>query len=235
MTSSSSLYVAHPRGRCPDCPGTRQSVFDALVSAADGCRLRCTSLDARDPIPDSWFGEGRLLLVRRGVIIRERLDPRGGVVAVDAVGPGCLLPLPDDPRVTPDSAPCGYAATGARVCVAGSDVVERALRAEPAVAHDLLRMQCEAMVRLERLADARGRSSSRARVAALFCALADTLSPPVQRDRIPAGVQQRDLAHMLGMRHETLCRVIGALERIGGVERSPNGIRIADRSLLEEG
>ena len=63
--------------------------------------------------------------------------------------------------------------------------------------------------------------------------LADTLSPSRRRDRIPAGLQQRDLAHLLGMRHETVCRALGTLEHKGAVMREPDGLRIADRTILE--
>jgi hypothetical protein len=35
------------------------------------------------------------------------------------------------------------------------------------------------------------------------------------------------------MRHESVCRVIAALSKRGVIERTPQGLRIADRAALE--
>ena len=58
--------------------------------------------------------------------------------------------------------------------------------------------------------------------------LAETLSPPRVRKRLPAGLQQRDLAKLIGLRHETFCRVLGQLESEGVIERDPDGILLVD-------
>jgi CRP-like cAMP-binding protein len=124
--------------------------------------------------------------------------------------------------------PTGYAATDLKVCLlaAGTEL-------EAPLATDLVRLQRDAMHRLERLADARGRANADHRVCALLRALCDTLTPPRPRDRLPVGLQQRDLGQLLGMRHETVCRVLTRLERLGVIARSDDGITITDRAQLD--
>jgi DNA-binding IclR family transcriptional regulator len=87
--------------------------------------------------------------------------------------------------------------------------------------------------RLERIAQARSRPSALARVAALLTALADTLSPPRRLPCIPAALQQRDLAALLAMRHESVCRAIQDLAREGLVRRDHEGLHLRDRERLE--
>ena len=215
---------------CPDCPAARQDVFAELVGVAKGdCAFHCPAVEPRSPVPERWFETYGLGLVRRGVLIRQRVDPQGRASAIDAAGPGCVFPLRD--WRGPSSA-SGYAATRLLVCLLPQDRLETSLTDRQDSALDLVRLQSEAMERLERITEARGRSSAESRVAALMCALADTLSPPRNRDRI-TGLQQRDIAALLSMRHETVCRVLGNLEAKGAVTRSSDGLRIADRSVLE--
>ncbi|MFW6023663.1 MAG: Crp/Fnr family transcriptional regulator [Myxococcota bacterium] len=216
---------------CPDCPATRLHVFEPLV--LDGsCRFRCVALTARRPVPGHWFSSYRLGLVRRGVLVRQRVDRQGRVTAVDAAGPGCLFVLGEPAEASTASVSTGYAATDLLVCLLSRETLEQSL-AEADTGRDLIQMQDAALERVERLADARGRSTAEARVAAVLCTLADTLSPPRQRDRIPADFQQRDVANLAGIRHETVCRTLGELERRGSVLRDSDGLQILDRELLE--
>jgi CRP-like cAMP-binding protein len=97
----------------------------------------------------------------------------------------------------------------------------------------IVALYASALDRLERIAHARSRSTALARVAALLCALADTLSPPRRLAYVPAALQQRDLAALLGMRHESVCRAVGTLARHGAVSRTGDGIALIDRAHLE--
>jgi CRP-like cAMP-binding protein len=216
---------------CPDCPATRLEVFEPLVLNG-GCRFRGLALAARRPIPGAWFSTYRMGLVRRGVLIRQRVDRQGRVTAVDAAGPGCMFLLGDPGEAAPASMVSGYAATDARVCLCSRTTMDEALKGAD-VCGDLIRMQEAALDRVERFADARGRPSAEARIAAVLVTLADTLSPPRQRDRIPADFQQRDVARLAGLRHETVCRLLGNLEGRGVVQRDREGLLIGDREALE--
>jgi hypothetical protein len=204
---------------CPDCVAQRLDTLLHLVEPE--CQLTSRPLDGRAFLPTRWFNDYAFGLVRRGVLIRQRVSSSGEAVAIDAAGPGCLVPLADaQPGVT------GYAATDLLVCLATEKSGDAS---DPRTASDLVALQRAAMDRIERLADARGRARAEHRVAALLRALCDTLSPPHTRTRLPSGLQQRDLALLLGMRHETLCRVLGRMERDGLVARTPDGIVVDDR------
>lgn len=216
---------------CPDCPAARKDAFAELVGLEKGdCAFHCVSVESRSTIPPRWFESYGIGMVRRGVLIRQRLDSQGRTSAIDAVGPGCVFPLRD--RRGP-SANAGYAANRLLVCLMPDQHLEVALQEKIEAAQDLVRLQCEAIERLERITEARGRSGAASRVAALLCALADTVSPEHRRDRTPDGVQQRDLAALLGIRHETVCRVLTQLESKGMLTREADCVRIEDRSALE--
>lgn len=227
-----TLQDSSSQSACPDCPATRQHAFEHMIKGArTACAFQCMTLEARAPIPDRWFGSYGAVLVRRGVIIRQRVDAHGRATAIDAAGPGCLVPLE---AATGPTATAGYAATRLLVCLCPTEVIEAAVgQSDDPTASDLLRMQRESIERLERIADARARSNVESRVSALLCSLADTLSPPRRRTRIPSGLQQRDLAVLLSVRHESVCRALGTLETRGALIREPDGIRILDRELLE--
>lgn len=217
---------------CPDCPATRLGVFESLIVDGGTCQFRCVALPARQPVPGGWFSTYRVGLVRRGVLIRQRIDRQGRVTSVDAAGPGCMFVLTDPGDFASASVATGYAATDLRICLCSRETLTESL-GEPGVSRDMIRMQDAALERVERLADARGRTTAESRVAAVLCTLADTLSPPRQRDRIPADFQQRDIANLAGIRHETVCRMLGDLERRGAVRREPDGLKIMQREMLE--
>jgi CRP-like cAMP-binding protein len=225
------LLAREAEAPCPDCPGVRQDVFFPLIHGKGACAFQCVTLAARDPIPQRWAEMYDFALVRRGILIRQRIDAHGRVTSVDAAGPGCLVLLaPADG--TRDAT--GYAASDAMLCLCMNEVADAALGIEESCARDLVRMQRQAMERMERLADARGRPTADGRVAALLCALADWLAPMRRSDDVPSGLQQRDLAELVGVRHETVCRSLRTLEARGLITRMRDEIRIADRKALEQ-
>lgn len=216
---------------CLECPAARQRAFSDLVGEGPGsCGFLRLTLEARAPIPARWYGTYRIGLIRRGVLIRQRVDSHGRVSAIDAAGPGCLVPLGE---TRGSVAGGGYAATRVLACVCPTDVLERAVRAGDTTAPDLVRLQAEALERVERIADARGRATVDERVAALLGALSQTLVPSSGVVAIPAGLQQRDMAALLGVRHESVCRSLKKLESRGLIARDAEGIRVTDRPALE--
>lgn len=208
------------------------------------CALRCVALSAREEIPTRWQREHAVGLVRRGVIIRQRSDAQGRASAVDAAGSGSLVPLtvalPPTPTVTEmhlvtnDDAhePLGYAATDARVCLLPASALGAALGRNGA-ARSFLWLSSHMLDRVERTAQARSRGTAESRVAALICALADTLSPNRVRDTLPAGLLQRDLAALGALRTESVCRSLQSLAQKRAISRQPDGIKILDRPALE--
>ena len=214
---------------CPDCPGARMGLLRSMIGETKfTCMFETVSVEGRAFTPTSWADRHAFGLVRRGVLIRQRLDETGSATAIDAAGPGCYFPLNADRA----SASCGYAATDLIVCLCPRAVLRRALAESGSANQDLMQLQLDALARVERLAQARGGKTVHRRVASLLRVLSETLSPPRTRDRLPSGLQQRDMAKLLGVRHETLCRVLRALEEDGAIERSPDGILLVDRSKL---
>jgi CRP-like cAMP-binding protein len=197
--------------------------------ASSGCLLRCVAIPAYGVLPVRWGRNPEFALVRRGIVVRQRIDAAGGATAVDAVGPGGLLPLRD----ASERGTAIYAAADAMLCVCTAKTLNVAVESSTGVARDVIRLQALALDRVERIGDARGRKTAAGRVAALLGALSDTLSPHRQLDVVPAGLRQRDLGALLALRHESVCRELGRLERSGATARVAEGIRIVDRAKLE--
>jgi len=215
------------RPHCVDCPTARTRCFEVAVGAgSSSCRFVKSTLSARAPIPSAWSTEYALVLVRRGVLVRTRSPKDGPSIAIDCVGPGSSLPL----SPTPDDV--GYAATEARVCLYPRAGLDRALAGEQGTARDVIGVLGRALDRVERFAAARGHGAVDARIARVLAVIADTLSPPRRSERLPPGLQQRDLARLAGVRHESFCRAIGKLERAGMVRREAEGLSILAHDAL---
>lgn len=218
------------RSICPDCPVKPRGALGALVDVATSrCALPSLLVPARHALPPQWFGAYGLALVRRGIIVRQRVDAGGSAVAIDAVGPGGAAPLLD----SAEKASGGYAADDALVCLVPTPALWGALDAGAPAANYVVALHLAALERVERIADARGRATPTRRVAALLCTLADTLAPPRRLGTVPAALQQRDMAALLAMRHESVCRALGALERRRCLVREGDGIRLLDRARIE--
>jgi hypothetical protein len=212
---------------CPDCPAKRGRVLEQLVDQPLGCAFRCLSVAAREPLPLSWRREYGLALMRRGIVVRQRTDAHGRATAIDVVGPGSAFPITEEGDGT-----TGYAVDDAMVCLCPSPVLGATIDGGNAGARAVVNAHAAVLTRVERIAEARGRASAASRVAALLVTISDTLC-----DRplacIPAAIQQRDLAALVALRHESVCRIIAALSRRGAIERTAQGLRIADRAALE--
>jgi CRP-like cAMP-binding protein len=160
------------------------------------------------------------------VLVRTRSGRQGSAVAIDCVGPGAGLPL------AAARGDVGYAATDALVCLYPRMGMDAALTTERGTARDVIALISRALDRVERLAEARGGATLDARVASVIAVIAETSSPPHRRERLPIGLQQRDLARLAGVRHESFCRALGRLERSGIVRRETDGLWIRDHEAL---
>ncbi len=212
---------------CVECPAARIGCFeDAVGAGKPACRFVKRALGARDPVPTAWASDYALVLVRRGVVVRTRAPQDGPSVAIDCVGPGAALPL------APNAIEIGYAATEVLVCLYPRVGLDETLAREPRTALDLILALAGALERVELLAEARGQRSADSRVARVLAVLADRLTPPERRDKLPLGLQQRDLARLAGVRPESFCRTLGKLERAGIVRRLPEGLQIERHDQL---
>jgi hypothetical protein len=167
-------------------------------------------------------------LVRRGIVVRQRVDVDGSATAIDVIGPGGAWPLLEGDLASTS----GYAADDALLCLVPRPRLTEAVDAGAPTASEVVALHCAALDRVERIAQARSRPSAVERVGALLVTLVDTLSPGRPVTCIPAALQQRDMAALLSMRHESVCRAMKTLERRGAVARTPEGLRMVDRARL---
>jgi len=229
-----STLGAEPAAKFPSAVATR-NVPDELRS--DGSQILTfdsQAIEAREALPQSWWERYSFALVRRGYLIRERSDGAGRATAIDAVGPGCWFPLDSGARHEHGPALSAHALSRTLLCLCDEAAVSDALRTGGASALKVHELDRQALARMERLADARGRASALAKVGALLCTLADTLRPNGDGgNRVPADFLQRDLAGLLSIRHESVCRVLRGMARSGLIERDSEGIFIRDRAELE--
>jgi hypothetical protein len=208
------------------------NVLEGLLDEAAGeSAFDSLAVEARSALPATWLSRYGFAMVRRGYLIRQRADPSGRATAVDAVGPGCCFPLDRTLAESGGARVLGYAVTRALVCLCDGETLERGLRDGGKVALQIHQLQSEAISRMERLADARARPGAAAKIAALLCALADTLRPGAER--IPAEFLQRDLAGLVSIRHESVCRVLRDFGRHGLIAKDVDGLVLADRAQLQ--
>jgi hypothetical protein len=185
-------------------------------------------LEARAPIPPAWSEKYDFAFVRDGYLVRQHVDSAGHLAAIDAVGPGCAFPLLHGDKPT-----AGYALNRALVCLCTPENLERALSLGGATAVRLYRLLREAFERVERLAHARGRGSAPSKVAGLLCALSGTLQPELADAAVPADFLQRDLAALLSIRHESVCRVLRTFNDEGLTERTADSLRLLQPASLQ--
>lgn len=221
---------------CPDCPARSARMLEVLVDQPSGCAMRCMPIEARQPLPIRWRGEFTIALVRRGIVVRQRVDRSGRVAAIDIAGPSSAIPI----APLADDGATGYAVDDVMLCLASEETLALldAQRRDGEdnggfAMHDLVRAQTSMRDRVERIAEARARASATSRVACLLLAIVDNLSPALRLSTVPASIQQRDLAALVALRHESVCRSLAALESQGIVVRTPGGLEILDRRRLE--
>ncbi|MCL2725188.1 MAG: Crp/Fnr family transcriptional regulator [Polyangiaceae bacterium] len=212
---------------CPDCPAYHADLA-GLAMRASGCAMRCLPVRARQPLPAQWGDEYGLALIRRGILVRQRVDSAGRASAIDIAGPGTTITI----AALTDNGATGYAVDDLLLCVLPRITFESAIE-DCGVARGIVNAQASMLERVERIAEARSYTSAFTKVASLLLAIADTLCPPRRLTYVPSSIQQRDLAALLAMRHESVCRSVTALEKSGLVSRTTQGLHFADRTALE--
>lgn len=219
---------------CVGCPAAARNVLDGLLGETpEQCGFASLSVELRSVLPASWLSSYSFAIVRRGYLVRQRSDRSGRATSVDAVGPGCGFPLDRSAATSGETGIAGYAITRALVCLSDEETMQRGLAESGPTALQVHKLDSEAIARIERLADARGRAGTASKVAALLCVLADTLRPANDVPaRIPPEFQQRDLAGLLSIRHESVCRAMRVFSKQGLISRDSNGIVLADRPRL---
>lgn len=215
---------------CPGCPAITEQRFEALVGAGRGaCSFRVATIDDRAYIPPRLLRENTFALVRHGVFVRTRDTASGDANAVDAIGPGGLVlgAASEQEHVG------GYAVGHLVLCVLPREGASDALAGADGSVGDFVTLVERARTRIERLSEIRARPTTTGRIKALIALLAETLGPcGAPLTRLPATLQQRDLAKLAALRHESVCRALGTLERRGVVQRGPEGLAILDRDAL---
>jgi CRP-like cAMP-binding protein len=222
------------RPLAPDCPAVRGvGIQDLVRPGGASCRLVAHSIEPREFLPEIWNGRYAFALVRRGCLVRMRTDSQGRSIAIDVVGPGGAFRLPNDRDSALEGVSSGYAVSRVLLCVSDGTTLRDTLRAGGQSAVDLHECDRIALERMELLADARGRSTALAKVAALLCVLAGSITPlGSERDSIPSGFLQRDLAALVSIRHESVCRALRDLETRGLITQTRDEIRLLDRRAL---
>jgi CRP-like cAMP-binding protein len=216
------------------CPAAARGVLECLLGKTpEQCGFASLAVEPRSALPAAWLSRYSFAVVRRGYLIRQRTDAAGRATSIDAVGPGCCFPLDTSAGSSDDSSTSGYALTPALVCLSDDETIQRGLADGGPGALALHKLHSETTARIERLADARGRPGTVSKVAALLCVLADTLRPVDDPSaRVSAEFQQRDLAGLLSIRHESVCRALRAFVQQGLVSRDNTGIVLNDRPRL---
>lgn len=124
-----------------------------------------------------------------------------------------------------------------RLCVFTGQAMDEAIGTYPALARALLRRTQEDLHASRMLKALTGRTSGKARVAALLLdfaqAASDTPCHPAPRFELP--LSRGEMANMLGLTIETVSRQITVLEREGAIARKgKRGIELVDPALLSE-
>jgi hypothetical protein len=233
--TASAVAPAKPCQHCVGCPAGARGVLESLLGDSPAtCSFDSLAVEPRGPLPQTWLSRYSFAIVRRGYLIRQRTDAAGRTTAIDAVGPGCCFPLEGPGAGCVEGGTSGYALTRALVCLSDQKTMQRGLAEGGQAAVEVHQLDSEAISRIERLADARGRPGAASKVAALLCTLADTLRPGGQTGQsVPTEFLQRDLAALLSIRHESVCRVMRDFGKRKLIARGPDGVVLADREALQ--
>jgi len=216
----------------PPIPAPRTVLEGLLADTPGACGFDSLAVEARSPLPAAWLARYSFAVVRRGYLVRQRTDRAGRITSVDAVGPGCSFPL--EPVNDGESKISGYAVTRALVCLCDQETLEQGIFEGGPTALQVHQLDSAAIIRMEHLADARGRPGAASKVAALLCTLADTLHPGEPSDNsVPGEFLQRDFAGLLSIRHESVCRAMRDFGKNGLITKSGDRILLTDRERLQ--
>jgi CRP/FNR family transcriptional regulator len=221
---------------CNACPHREQSSWQVL-SEDDLERVNRVRRTRRFEPGDTVFAQGEddrcVYCVKAGTIAERRLDADGNSVlldlryASDLVGYRSFL-AGETHRTSAE------AVSPATVCVIDGAVVGEMIDSNPALTRELLR---RSNAEVEQAQDTIFRSatlSNRDRLLQLLLTLMQRHGA-VAADgscRIDLPISRRDIASMVGVRHETLSRIIGRLESVGLARFSGRHVTIPNPRAL---
>jgi len=217
--------------RCIGCPlSDAHGLFETSPHSMPKCYFDNVAVEEHEAIPASYDKHPGIAVVRRGLIVRQREDSNGNATAVDVVGPGQAFRTGVAPSDSNDGGDTvtGYAVERALLCMYSKPELP-----QTDVSSQMYHLMMQSIDRMERFIVARARATSESRVASLLCALQDSLGPRRQ-GRIPASLRQQDMASLLFLRHESVCRALRSLREGGLVSCDADGIRIIDRVALQQ-
>jgi CRP/FNR family transcriptional regulator len=221
---------------CLDCPHRARSSWrgldDTALAAIDRVRRTRTYEPGQAVFAQGTDGPG-VCCVRSGTLAERRLDSDGNTVLLalhypsDLVGYRALL--------TGGEHQTSAEALGrATVCVIEAAAVAETMTHHPEVAMELLR---RSSAEVDRAQDQLFRAATLSNRDRLILLLLDLLrrhgragADGAQAIELP--LSRRDLASMIGVRHETLSRLMGRLEADGLASFSGRHVTIADPRAL---
>lgn len=216
------------------CLGCSQRRFSALRHVHDGrveCLLRPLRFDRRQVFFHEGLVASHVYVVRAGLVRTYRTLPDGRPQGVRVMRAGSVAGL--DALATGEHPTTGETLVPSVLCALRLDDLKHLSGRDPTIGADLTALLCDEVAALEvRLHDLSLRRAHR-KLAACLADLAPTAEP------LPEGLSQRDLADLLGMSPETVCRVFADFRRkrylrIEGrriVVESPEALRaLADES-----
>ena len=224
---------AAPSDRCRTCSVRHLGFCSWFDRGQDhgpdiAARARQTRFAAGVPILDQGEPAGRVGIILSGLVKIVMIDEDGEEHLIQLLHAGQMV---GDPFMA--EAACSWqAATDCELCWIASGTLTAALRDCP----EAYRNQLEATMRLvqeQRFAQIalRGRNSLQRLAHWLFLQVPPEATPAPVRLRIL--LTRRDLASLLGMTVETLCRALHQLEERGAIRLpAPDLVDLGDRALL---
>ena len=221
---------------CRDCPQRQhsswQSLSDAELAQIDRAR-RVVRCDQGDVLFEQGDAGVDVYCVRSGTVAVRRTDAEGNSVTLGLHYPGDLVGH-DSVVAGSEHRAEAEAVQPSTLCVIEGEAVTGALARNPALAREMLR---RSGAELDRARDALVRVatlSTRDRLLALLLDLM-TRHGEAQPDgsvRLSLPLARRDLASMIGIRHETLSRLIARVEAEGLARFSGRQVVVPSRQAL---
>lgn len=224
------------------------------MTACEGCAVRahamCSTLDEQEREKFArlgrqmavsggqtlmWEGDDAMVVanVVSGALKLSTSSSDGREQIVGVVYPADFIGRPFG-KTSPHSV---TALTDARLCVFPRSAFDGFSREHPDLEHQLLRRTLDELDRAREWMRLLGRASAREKVATFILDMAQRLAPcsgkPLDQFDLPLSRQQ--MADVLGLTIETVCRQLTAMKRAGVIDLpSRRAVEIRDREGLED-
>lgn len=221
---------------CRDCPqrerSSWRSLSDTELAQIDRAR-RVVRCDQGDALFEQGDEGTDVYCVRSGTVAVRRIDPEGNAVTLGLYYPGDLVghvPVVAGGEHRAEA----EAVQPATLCVIEGEAVTGALARNPELARELLR---RSGAELDRARDALVRVATLSTRDRLLALLLDLMGRhgealPDGSVRLSLPLARRDLASMIGIRHETLSRLIARVEAEGLARFSGRRVLVPSRQAL---